>query len=234
MLEFMLKNHLRFISVICVFMAVIHIKNTFFSVKLSPLPNIMSAQIQPNLSSVPTTNSISNETRPGFSNPKPIKNDNKMDQTDLQMKSPLPNKTSANQKLDPMDSKRIQILKPQDSQVPIDSTKNSFTKTYKKFAFLQFNKGTRTEYELDLNQIPKNNVLSLGFTVDEGSLVKPEVFVTYTDGSSEILKLPFSEMFQDDWVRLDTNPKLEIDSLKVSAASPTEKSIFSFFIQENL
>ncbi len=115
----------------------------------------------------------------------------------------------------------------------VTKTDNSFLNTYKKYALLDFLKGKSTEYILDLKEMPKE-FLSLGFTLDQGSLLEPKVLVKYTDGSSESLALPYQEMFKDDWVKLETNPKLNIDSLVVTAASPISNSVFSFFMQQHL
>lgn len=234
MLRFMLKNHLRFISAICLLMALVHIKNSIFTSQnqglISPIPKILSpntatlnpldpespALLKKDISA-PTNNTLSTKNA---LNPESelqnegLKNSPNNDSINLIKITSIKRKKTAN-------------------NTSVSEEKNSFLNTYQKFALLEFNKNVKKQFILDLKDMPKD-FLSIGFTVDKGSIQQPKVEVKYSNGSKEVIKLPFTEMFQDDWVKLETNPNLKIESINVTALSPVDKSIFSFFIQEHL
>lgn len=115
----------------------------------------------------------------------------------------------------------------------IASEKNEFTKTYQKFANLEFSKGEKKQYLLDLKNY-KADFLSLGFTVDKGEILSPEVTVQYANGDSEVLTLPYDQMFINDWIKLNVKENMAIHSLLVSAQSSQANSVFSFFVQNQL
>ncbi len=206
-------------------MAAVHIKNTFFSSQNQALISPIPATLGPK-----TSNS-------GAQDPLKSKGPELKDSDSSLRLNPLEkaNHEGASNSLN--EDLVIQVTKVNPKKIenlsPISDQQNKFQKTYQKFALLEFNKNVRKQFVLDLKDMPKN-FLSLGFTVDHGSIQQPKVEVKYTNGSTETLKLPFSEMFQDDWVKLDTNPDLKIESINVSALSPVDKSVFSFFIQEHL
>lgn len=225
----MLRRHLEFILMIILLAVGIQIKNKYFNSK----PNLALSGL-----STPVASSLYEGPKSDFNvNPqRPTKH-----LTDAQI-SKITQAMSAEQQTEQSQVNSIELVKitlpkmhvPSQPEI-VDSDKNVFTKTYKKFANLEFIKDKNKQYLIDFKEF-KQDFLSLGFTVDKGQIRSPKVTVKYTNGFSEELKIPYDQMFKNDWVKLDTKPNLTIQSLMVTAAgnSPSSKSIFSFFIQQNL
>lgn len=215
-------------------MALVYVKNSFFPSQnqglISPIPKILS----PNTANL---NPLDSQNQASLKKDTSATTHNNLDiQNALNSESELQKQVLKNNPdKDDIDLIKITNLQPKkiSQKTSVSEEKNSFLNTYQKFALLEFNKNIKKQFILDLKDMPKD-FLSIGFTVDKGSIQQPKVEVKYSNGSKEIIKLPFSEMFEDDWVKLETNPNLKIESINVTALSPVDKSIFSFFIQEHL
>lgn len=215
----MLKKHLEYILVFIVLALGIQIKNSLFSPKNNH--SLIQSMSQPN------TAYLGQGSIPQImvSQPKMV--------DDIESKNSDLEKTSAVKTDDGLEY--ITISSNDATKNPNTDllNKNTFTQTYQKFANLEFNKGQKKQFLIDFKDF-KDQFLSLGFTVDQGEIEAPEVTIQYSNGDSEILKLPYDQMFLNDWIKLNLKPDLDIQSLLVSAQSPKSKSVFSFFIQKNI
>jgi hypothetical protein len=219
--ESMLKSHLEFIFIIVVLAFGIHIKNKFFS---APKSNIALQMLNPMKSSL----------NPFEGNTISPKTQSEKSKTNIEPSF----EKSLGKKIESQELVQIQLPKVQiKSELKKDrdseSSTNSFTKTYQKFANLEFSNNKNKQYLIDFKGF-KQNFLSLGFTVDQGQIQSPKVIVSYTNGSSEEITIPYDQMFINDWVKLETQPNLNIKNILVSAATPNAKSVFSFFVQKHL